>query len=183
VSGRELLFGRLHEATVLEAAREVARPAAILDVGCGKGELVRFLEKRFPEAELVGVDPGEGVVKKARAAAHGAPVRFVEACAEQLPFSDGCFDLVVSTMSFYHWGDQRRGLREVRRVLARGGLLVLTSPLASGWLRWAAVFGRGHLLRPEQLDALLATQRLRFVRRTSLAWPWGVAITVAQAVD
>ena len=73
-------------------------------------------------AELTGADPAAGMIDQARAAAPGgASVRFVQAFAEELPFPDASFDLVTSTMSFHHWADQRRGLREVRRVLAPGG--------------------------------------------------------------
>jgi ubiquinone/menaquinone biosynthesis C-methylase UbiE len=61
--------------------------------------------------------------------------RFVQGAAEALPFGDASFDLVVSSMSFHHWADQRVGLREVRRVLAPGGLLGLADALAVGWLR------------------------------------------------
>ena len=45
--------------------------------------------------------------------------------AEQLPWPDRTFDLVVSTTSFDHWADQRAGLAQCARVLAPDGCLVL----------------------------------------------------------
>jgi ubiquinone/menaquinone biosynthesis C-methylase UbiE len=62
-------------------------------------------------------------------------VRLQEAAVEQLPFPDERFDLVVSSLSFDHWGDQGQGLREVARVLTPEGRLGLVSPLISCPLR------------------------------------------------
>jgi ubiquinone/menaquinone biosynthesis C-methylase UbiE len=71
------------------------------------------------------------------------PARFVRAAAEALPFEDGEFDLVTSTVSFHHWQDQRAGLQEIGRVLAPGGSVVLADMFAVSWLRvWFTVIGR-----------------------------------------
>jgi ubiquinone/menaquinone biosynthesis C-methylase UbiE len=50
--------------------------------------------------------------------------------AEQLPWPDRTFDLVISTTSFDHWADQRAGLAECARFLAPGGCLVLADPFS-----------------------------------------------------
>ena len=52
-------------------------------------------------------------------------LRFVRGQAEGLPFGDGQFDLILSTMSFHHWADQGEGLREVARALIPGGIFLL----------------------------------------------------------
>jgi ubiquinone/menaquinone biosynthesis C-methylase UbiE len=177
------LFGPVQDATIAAAAGHSARPRVILDVGCGTGQLLGRLAARFPAAELVGADAAAGMIEQARAAVSGdLSVRFVTAFAEELPFPDASFDLVTSTVSFHHWADQRRGLREVRRVLNPGGLFILTDALADGWL-WEifAVGGGGRFLRPGELDAMLVTERLRFVGRSSVSRVRAIKVTLARA--
>jgi ubiquinone/menaquinone biosynthesis C-methylase UbiE len=130
-------LGRLHQQiadrTADLAVRAVPAPRRILDVGCGTGYLLRRLADRCPDAaELIGVDPARAMIAAARAAAAGDRLQWLEGTAEELPFPEGSFDLVVSTTSFDHWADQQAGLRECARVLTPGGRLVLTdlfSPL------------------------------------------------------
>lgn len=150
--------------TVLELAdSEIPHPASILDVGCGTGRLLRAAAERYPGARLEGVDAAEGMIAQARAAASASsPINFQLATAEHLPFAAGEFDLVVSTMTFHHWADQRRGIAEIARVMTPSGRWILADFVAAGVLRY---FRR--LLRLEQfpergrLDAMLAAAGLR----------------------
>jgi SAM-dependent methyltransferase len=66
----------------------------------------------------------------------------LEAPAQELPFPDDYFDLVTSTLSFHHWGDQERSLMEVCRVLSPGGALVLVDIFALSWMRPLHVLAR-----------------------------------------
>jgi ubiquinone/menaquinone biosynthesis C-methylase UbiE len=50
---------------------------------------------------------------------------FRRAFAEALPFPDQSADIVVSSLSFHHWADQEKGLREIARVLRPGGYFCL----------------------------------------------------------
>ena len=52
--------------------------------------------------------------------------------AESLPFADGSFDLIFSTMTFHHWADQQKSIGEVKRVLAPGGRWLLADIVARG---------------------------------------------------
>lgn len=110
-----------------------AAPQSVLDVGCGTGDLLRLLAGRYPKAiGLAGIDPAPSMIETADRAADDRRLRFTVGAAEDLPYPDGAFDLVVSTTSFDHWADQRAGLDECARVLAPGGHLVLAdlfSPL------------------------------------------------------
>jgi ubiquinone/menaquinone biosynthesis C-methylase UbiE len=145
-------LGRLHH-EIADRTADVAlavapSPARILDVGCGTGYLLRLLASRYPEAaELAGVDPAPGMIKVAAApGVPGAPagderLKFSAGVAEQLPYQDGSFDLVVSVTSFDHWSDQLAGLRECHRVLVPGGHLVLVDQLSS-WLVPTLIFSR-----------------------------------------
>jgi SAM-dependent methyltransferase len=136
-------FEPVREDTLRRAALLAPDPRRVLDVGCGTGALLRKATERFPRADLSGVDPAPGMVEAAREAWRGdRPARFVRAAAERLPFEDGEFDLVMSTVSFHHWQDQQAGLREIGRVLASGGSFILADIFAVRWLGvWFAVFG------------------------------------------
>ena len=126
-------FEPVHEATLRLASRMAPRPHRVLDVGCGTGALLRRAAGCFPDAGLVGVDAAAGMIEAAREG--GTPANLVCAPVEHLPFDDGEFDLVLSTVSFHHWEDQQKGLQEIGRVLAPGGSLVLVDIFAASWLR------------------------------------------------
>ncbi|MEY9852819.1 ubiquinone/menaquinone biosynthesis C-methylase UbiE [Leifsonia sp. EB41] len=111
----------------------------ILDVGCGSGALLRLLCSLRPDARLTGVDPAAGMV---RAAAASTRAEVLRAAAEELPFADASFDLVVSSSSFSHWEDKAAGLAECRRVLAPGGALLLADVFTTRGLP-VRVFGPG----------------------------------------
>lgn len=96
-------FGPVQRATIKEAANTARSVDAVLDVGCGTGQLLRRMARQFPDAQLVGVDPAPGMVKQARAARAGGPdIDFVNGSVEKLPFPDDRFDLVLTTLSFHH---------------------------------------------------------------------------------
>ena len=134
---QRLIFGRVQEMTLQLAALEVARPTAILDVGCGTGRLLRSAAVRFPGARLVGVDAAIEMVKQAEASIPaGVAIEFQQATAEQLPFPNAQFDLVFSTLTFHHWRDQRKGIAEVARVLAPEGRWLLADFIAAGLMRY-----------------------------------------------
>jgi ubiquinone/menaquinone biosynthesis C-methylase UbiE len=183
---QRLVFEPVQRAMLEAAGRELPRPGRVLDVGCGTGRLLRRAAASFPDADLVGVDPAADMVRQAEAARPAdVGARFVQAAAEALPFGDASFDLVVSSMSFHHWADQRAGLREARRVLAPGGLLALGDALAVGWpLRlalWAAG-KRGRFHTPDELDAMLAGQGLTTIGRGVLPRMGGsVQVVVSRA--
>jgi ubiquinone/menaquinone biosynthesis C-methylase UbiE len=162
---QRLIFGRVQEMTLQLAALEVARPTAILDVGCGTGRLLRSAAVRFPGARLVGVDAAIEMVRQAEASIPaGIAIEFQQATAEELPFPNAQFDLVFSTVTFHHWRDQGKGIAEVARVLAPGGRWLLADFIAAGLMRYVR-----RLLRlrqfPErgEVDGMLAAVGLRVV--------------------
>lgn len=100
-----------------------------LEVGCGTG---RNLPRYAPETDLVAVEPDAHALAKARERAPNA--RFVRASAEALPFRDGAFDTVVSSLVFCSVPRPEVGLAEVKRVLAdEGQLRMLEHVRADDW--------------------------------------------------
>jgi ubiquinone/menaquinone biosynthesis C-methylase UbiE len=139
-------LGQLHHEvanrTMAIVESSVPAPQRILDIGCGRGYTLRELAHRNPTADgLSGIDPSAAMVAAAKTTAGDPRIDVSLGVAEALPYRDGAFDLVVSTTSFDHWEDQRRGLAECRRVLTPGGRLVLVDQF-SPWLIPTLVFGR-----------------------------------------
>src|SRR5262249_52913582 len=99
---------------------------SVIDVGCGTGSLAIAAKRQVgPSGSVHGVDPSPEMIaraeKKARKA--GVEVVFKEAFAQSLPFPDGQFDAVLSTLMLHHLPPKARRefAVEVRRVLKPGG--------------------------------------------------------------
>jgi ubiquinone/menaquinone biosynthesis C-methylase UbiE len=99
--------------------------ARILGVGTGPGTIPIDLATAAPQAVVDGLDLSAQMVEHARAAARVAGcddrVTFVTADAGDMPFPDGSFDLIMSSMSQHHWSDVPAVVGEIRRVLRPGG--------------------------------------------------------------
>lgn len=132
-------------------------PRRILDVGCGTGELVAAVLARLPGASVTGIDPDEHALRLARRKLDGRALdaRLLPGRAESLPFDDGSFDLVVSSLMLHHLGSATKleALREWRRVIAPGGALLLVDfgVPRRRWLRALLWPLRFHILE-EQAD-------------------------------
>ena len=101
---------------------------SVLDVGCGTGSLAVATRQRMgPAAAVHGIDAAPEMIARARrkAAEAGVDVDFRTAAAERLPYPDGRFDAVLSSLMLHHLPvDLRRpALAEMRRVLKPGGRL------------------------------------------------------------
>lgn len=126
----QVFYGRVHQA-VLTLVESRTRPAALLDVGCGTGRLLRAAKLCWPDARLVGIDASPRMVEIAE---HLTPDAHVQVgTAEALPLPDASVDVALSTISFHHWQDQLAGLREVMRVLRPGGYCFLADVSPVTW--------------------------------------------------
>lgn len=96
-----------------------AAAGRVLDIGCGEGALNAALPAP-PPFRLVGVDESATMLR-----AHPNP--HVRGDAARLPFRDGVFDAAVAVNMLWHLDDPRLALREARRVLAPGGLLLVSA--------------------------------------------------------
>ncbi|MFL5297031.1 MAG: class I SAM-dependent methyltransferase [Phenylobacterium sp.] len=117
--------------------------ARVLDVGCGGGWFWPAVAAGLPgDLRLTLSDLSPGMVAEAvacaQAAGPGWTVAGQPADAAALPFADGSFDVVLACHMLYHLPDPAAGLAEIARVLAPGGVAVLTTN-GRGMLRelWA----------------------------------------------
>jgi ubiquinone/menaquinone biosynthesis C-methylase UbiE len=117
--------GRFKAMLIEQAAVEPGQ--RVLDLGCGTGTLAIQVKRREPGAEVVGLDADPEMLSQAEAKAEGAGVEvdLTEGMSTELPFEDGSFDRVLSTLFFHHLDPEpkRRTAREIARVLRKGGEL------------------------------------------------------------
>lgn len=99
----------------------------LLEVGFGTGMLISSLSKKFRgRMRITGVDISPEMLKKAGAKLRGLPsVELMIADAEKLPFKSGTFDFVVSTLAVHHFPNALKAIKEMCRVLKKGGRLVV----------------------------------------------------------
>ena len=159
-------FDRAHRATLALAAGIVHQPVSVLDVGCGTGKLLRRANIYWPEAQLIGVDPANGMIEMAKRLTPNAT--FSTGMAEALPLEDASVDLALSTSSFHHWQDQAAGIREIARVLRPGGFFILVDISVPEWLERVVRQERFH--SPAQMRTLFIQAGLEVQTQQTLAW-------------
>ncbi|WP_244099308.1 glycoside hydrolase family 99-like domain-containing protein [Burkholderia gladioli] len=109
-------------------ARRLCAGKRVLDIACGEGYGSYALSRAA--ALVTGVDISEEAVQHARAAyGHRADnLDFVVGSAADIPLDDASFDIVVSFETIEHHDQHEAMIREIKRVLRPGGLVVISSP-------------------------------------------------------
>jgi ubiquinone/menaquinone biosynthesis C-methylase UbiE len=106
----------------------------VLDVACGNGNTALAAARRF--GEVVGVDYVAALLEEGRerAQAEGWQVDFREGDAEDLPFPDASFDVVLSTIGAMFAPNQEKAASEILRVLRPGGKIGMANWTPDGYL-------------------------------------------------
>jgi SAM-dependent methyltransferase len=116
-------------ATRLIEAADPQPGERVLDVGCGTGVVARQVASRLgTDGAIAGVDVSANMlgVAKARGARERATVDWREANAQQLPFPESSFDLVLCQFALMFFIDKASALAEMRRVVTREGRALLS---------------------------------------------------------
>lgn len=98
--------------------------AHVLEVSCGRGGGAGFLMNAFGVSEYIGVDLSDENVRIANARGDGP--QFVKGNAQELPFEDARFDVVINIEASHLYDDRRQFFAEVMRVLKPGGTFCYT---------------------------------------------------------
>jgi ubiquinone/menaquinone biosynthesis C-methylase UbiE len=123
---RLLGMKRVYDALITQA--ELAGAMRILEIGCGTGNLTIRAKRAHPTTELIGTDPDPRALTRAQRKAFGLTgIRFERAYAQRLPYADGEFDRVLSSMMLHHLDDDVKAdaAAEILRVLRPSGRLHL----------------------------------------------------------
>ncbi|MET3446155.1 SAM-dependent methyltransferase [Ralstonia sp. 1138] len=110
------------------AARAAAcQPQRVLEVAAGTGAVTRALAQALPSTtEIVATDLNPPMLDRAAAVGTCRPVTWQPADAQQLPFADGSFDLVICQFGVMFFPDRPKAFAEARRVLTAGGKLLFS---------------------------------------------------------
>jgi ubiquinone/menaquinone biosynthesis C-methylase UbiE len=105
------------------AQAELTDGLRVLEIGCGTGNVTVRAKSAAPGADIVATDPDPLALARARHKVSG--VRFERAYAQELPFGDGEFDRVLSSMMLHHLDDDVKAAAaaEMYRVLRPGGIV------------------------------------------------------------
>jgi len=143
---------------------------SVLDIGCGTGTLAIAATRHVgPTGAIYGIDASPQMVARAtrKAEKAGAPAVFQLAAAEQLPFPDARFDVVLSTLMFHHLPrtTRQRCAMEIRRVLKpRGRVLVVDFGKAQTKRGLLAHFHRHGHVAVEDIESVLTSAGFTTVR-------------------
>jgi ubiquinone/menaquinone biosynthesis C-methylase UbiE len=133
-------YAPIHDRIVAALALEPG--SRVLDVACGTGAVA--LRAARLGADVVGIDISADQLAKARRAADadGLTVRFDEGDCQELPYTEGEFDAVVSAFGAIFAADHRCTATELARVCRPGGSLALTAWQKDGWSELHVKAGR-----------------------------------------
>jgi ubiquinone/menaquinone biosynthesis C-methylase UbiE len=166
----------------LVAQAELGDGLRVLEIGCGTGNVTTRVKRAAPGADVIGTDPDPLALARAQRKARGMTgIRFERAYAQELPFAEGEFDRVLSSMMLHHLDDDVKAgaAAEIYRILRPGGTLHIVDigghttghhGLAARWMKDNphAVGNLGdaipRLLRTAGFDCTeVATRRNRFI--------------------
>jgi ubiquinone/menaquinone biosynthesis C-methylase UbiE len=105
---------------------QLPKGARVLEVGCGTGAVTRRIAELFEVDEVIGIDPSQVFIDKARdLSKHMRTVSFCRGDGQSMEFRDGFFDLVVFHTVLCHLLDPQIAIEEARRVLRPDGWLAV----------------------------------------------------------
>lgn len=94
---------RLIKEKLKELKIKISKDDKLLDVGCGTGISSDF------ECDVTGIDPSKELLNHAN-------IKAIKGIAEDLPFEDNSFDIIVSLTAIHNFSDIEKGLKEMKRV-------------------------------------------------------------------
>lgn len=144
---RKYLYLRRYECFALyydywhrEVTKFINKPKArVLECGCGTGELLLYLKEKSFSA--TGIDVSE---KMLESVPPSVKENVSKASTQELPYGDGVFDVVICKGSLHHVKDPEKGLLEIKRVLKKDGILIISEPCRDNllWRKIALVYTR-----------------------------------------
>jgi len=104
--------------------------SSIVDIGCGPGILLEFLEEWFPDSTIIGFDYDWRLLDEARK--RNERVKTIQGSAERLPFDDGEFKAIISLHLIEHLYHPEYMIEDVSRCLEPDGIYILATPNPMG---------------------------------------------------
>lgn len=109
---------------ILEPFLAHSYPSTVLDLGCGTGRFSALFAERF-EARVIGLDPAFAMLRAATQGAARSNLFYAAARSGHLPLADASCDLAWLSQMIHHVADREACAHELRRVLRRGGHVLI----------------------------------------------------------
>jgi SAM-dependent methyltransferase len=111
-----------------ETAARVAKrePARLLETACGTGIVTYAMADASPRTGIVATDFGQAMLDFAASKRQGARIEWKQADAQELPFVDASFDMLVCQFGVMFFPDKAKSYSEARRVLKPGGCFLFS---------------------------------------------------------
>lgn len=143
---RSNFFQRFWHKRKWTTLNEILRGARgkLLDIGCADGTTTRQIKHSYHNLKVTGVDIYPKAISYAKRVSAG--INFLTADAHALPFTKNTFDWVVAIEVLEHLHDSEKVLEEIRRVLKKGGYLIVgqdTDSLLFKIIWWFWTRGKG----------------------------------------
>ena len=165
-------FGELNRWIV---DRVMAQPRrTVVDLGCGPGAVTRLIVERLrgvSQGHVIGIDPSESALARARVAVASSLAEFVTGSAEYLSRLVTSADAVVFCNAIHLVPDKARVLSEIRRVLPVGGVLAFNSTFFNGaYVEGTSGFWRRWVVRSVQVLRERGIEMVRGAKATAMQW-------------
>ncbi len=129
-------FARRAKLVMENLKEEKKGTVKVLDVGGGRGFYEQLISEVYPHYTVTAVDKNSDYLNVARSNLEDMKIKFMEGDAIRLPFREDEFDMVMSTELLEHIRDDRLAIREMRRVVRKGGKAVVTVPVKNYPFWW-----------------------------------------------
>lgn len=141
---RRNLLQELVEVPAMVWALGLPRGGRVLEVGCGRGVALPVLHRLLAPRRLVGIDVDVALLAEASARLQHrrVPGELYEMDVRRLSFPRASLDVVIDFGTLYHIAQPERGLAEIARVLASGGVFAEETPVSQLLSHPVRAFGR-----------------------------------------
>jgi len=152
-TSKEPLVSFIHVGRLSSIVREVPHKGQLdlLDAGCGEGHLLQKLYQSYPGHHYHGLDITEVALVKAGERCPFA--NFKQADLTRTGFPDEFFDVIVCTEVIEHIYEYATVLKELKRILKKGGHLILTFPNEPVWTLCRFFLGRRPVKVPDHVNS------------------------------
>ncbi|MCB0457331.1 MAG: bifunctional demethylmenaquinone methyltransferase/2-methoxy-6-polyprenyl-1,4-benzoquinol methylase UbiE [Flavobacteriaceae bacterium] len=154
-------------------------PQSILDIATGTGDLALQFAEKTNAARIVGLDLSDGMLsvakKKAAKKLLDSKVEFIKGDSEALPFDDHSFDAISVSFGIRNFDNLEKGLAEIHRVLAPGGLFIVLEtsvPTKFPWKQGYHLYCNGIL---PIIGKVFSKDRVayKYLKESAASFPYG----------
>jgi len=99
---------------------------SVLDVATGTGDIAIMVKKKYPNSDVIGLDPSEKMLQIANSrVTNEHKIKFVQGYCENIPFDDSYFDFITITFGIRNTKSIVDSLKEINRVLKKNGTFLI----------------------------------------------------------